>query len=157
VAANVSGDEPDVRVAELVERDQSTVSLKKCHACVATILIAATLITVGYVTRRSSRTNESPAQLIVRREIQKNVLQRNVMFDGMDATDVRVLALDWITDKDPMKLVASASNLFQRYILALLAYEYSNLDWLSDGNDECKWSGVECDMNGHVIKLELSE
>ncbi|KAL7478582.1 hypothetical protein ACHAW6_004341 [Cyclotella cf. meneghiniana] len=157
VAANVSVDGPDVGVAELVERDKSTVLLKKRHACVASIFIAATLITVGLLTRRSSRTNETPAELSVQYAIEKNVLQQNVVFDGMEATDVRVLALDWINDKDPMELDASASNLFQRYILVLLAYEYSSLDWLSDGDDECKWSGVECDMNGHVIKLELAD
>ena len=71
----------------------------------------------------------------IRYEIEKNVLQRNVTFDGLEATDDRVLALRWITDTDPMELVASASNLFQRYILALLAFEFSNLGWLADGNN----------------------
>ncbi|KAL7479045.1 hypothetical protein ACHAW6_004794 [Cyclotella cf. meneghiniana] len=91
----------------------------------------------------------------VRFEIERNVLQRNVTFGAMGATDDRDLALKWITDIDPMNLDVSDSNLFQRYILALLAFDLSNLDWLSNGS-ECEWFGVECDVDGNVIKLELN-
>jgi hypothetical protein len=91
--------------------------------------------------------------------IEKNVLQRNATFDVLEYTDSRVLALDWIIREDN-KLAASDQNLFQRYILVLLAFEYSSLGWItdvkSDGN-ECNWLGVVCDEDGHVIKLMLGE
>jgi hypothetical protein len=92
----------------------------------------------------------------IRYEIEKNVLQRNATFDEMEAINSRVLALDWITEKDQMKLLETDSNLFQRYILALLALDFSNPGWLSDSN-ECNWIGVECDTYGQVIALELSK
>jgi hypothetical protein len=191
VDAYATVQEPGVGVAELVEPDQSTVSLKKRHACVATIFIGAILIalalTITLITRRNSRTNETTEETIssfsssseasfsmpslqpsfvmpslqpsisIRYEIEKNVLQRNATFDEMEDTDYRILALDWVMDKDRMELGPSAPNLFQRYILALLAFEFSNLGWLFGGNNECEWFGVECDMDGHVIELEWSE
>jgi hypothetical protein len=190
VDAYASVQESGVGVAELVEPDQSTVSLKKRHACVATIFISAILIALGlaitFITRRNSRNNETTEKALtsfspssqpsfvvpslqpsffmpsvqpsisIRYEIEKNVLQRNVTFDEMDVTDDRVLALEWIVDKDGMELVASAPSLFQRYILALLAFGFPSLGWPAD-DKECKWVGVECDMYGHVIMLELSE
>ncbi|KAL7516638.1 hypothetical protein ACHAWX_001629 [Stephanocyclus meneghinianus] len=96
-----------------------------------------------------------PTSLSIRYVIEKNVLQRNVTFDGMETTNSRFLALTWITEVDQRKLLASDSQLFQRYILVLLNFEL-NLSWLSNGN-ECEWLGVECDSNGLVIGLNLDD
>jgi hypothetical protein len=53
-----------------------------------------------------------------------------------------------------MQLDASDLNLRQRYIIALLAFEFRKISWLSDG-DECEWNGVSCDDGGKVITLDL--
>ncbi|KAL7479723.1 hypothetical protein ACHAW6_005450 [Cyclotella cf. meneghiniana] len=187
VDENAPEDNPHVGVAELVEPDRNTLLLKKRHACLISILFTAIVITFGvtFYFRRSKPpsnvTSETtvifpPSQkptllplssqpsflqpsLSIKYAIEKNVLQRNLIFDGMEDTNARVLALDWINNKDPMELDASASNLFQRYILVLLDYE-SNIGWLSDVNPndtECKWLGVVCDKDGNVIELELND
>ena len=49
-----------------------------------------------------------------------------------------------------MQLVATDAKIFQRYVLALVAFEFSKQDLLHDG-DKCNWLGDECDWNGHVI------
>lgn len=154
-------------------------SLKKCHALVISALIAATVIALGlmiYYTRQNSSAIESLEEslsfppslrpsffpllsqrsLSIRNKIEKNVLQRNVTFDEIEATDSRVLSLNCITDKDQAKLLETDTNLFQRYILVLLAFDFSNPGWLSFSN-ECNWVGVECNIHGHVVKLESSE
>ncbi|KAL3803667.1 hypothetical protein HJC23_003721 [Cyclotella cryptica] len=104
--------------------------------------------------------SSQPSQSI-KDAIEKNVLQRNVTFDELEDTDARVFALDWLNNEDTT-LLTSDENLFQRYILVLLAFEYTNLGWLSDvksdGNgNECSWLGVVCDKDGLVIKLMLGE
>jgi hypothetical protein len=58
-----------------------------------------------------------------------------------------------------MELNASEPNLGQRYILALLAFEFgdifkSNVGWLSN-KTECNWDWVSCNSEGHVTVLEL--
>ncbi|KAL3780607.1 hypothetical protein HJC23_010045 [Cyclotella cryptica] len=111
-------------------------------------------------TQPSSIQPSSQPSLSIKYAIEKNVLQRNVTFDVMDVTDPRALALNWINRKDKMMLVASDENFFQRYILALLAFELSNLGWISDvmsDGSECNWLGVVCDQDGHVIKLMLDD
>jgi hypothetical protein len=67
--------------------------------------------------------------------------------------------LDWLLHEDEMKLQATSSNLGQRYILALLAFEFGNLfrsrvDWLSSGM-ECSWDWVTCNGELEVTKLDL--
>ncbi|KAL3784571.1 hypothetical protein HJC23_010695 [Cyclotella cryptica] len=177
VEANAPMPTSGVGFAELIEPDQNRVSLKKRHACVVSIFIAATVIALGLTIKSRGNTTfvelpeeklpfSSPSQasvdppssqptLSIRNEIEENVLQRNVTFDTLEATNARVFALEWITNKDQMGLIASDSNLFQRYILALLAFEFSNSRWLSD-RDECTWDGVECDKDGRVVQLELA-
>ena len=152
VEANEPPEVPDVEVAELVEPDHSAFPVKKCYAFAVSIFIVAIVVAMGLLLRPPP----SPRSATIKYEIQKNVLQRNATFDGMKVRDDRVLALDWITDEDPMKLDASDANLFQRYVIALVAFGFRNLDWLAD-KSECEWLGVECDMHGHVIELELSK
>jgi hypothetical protein len=178
VESNSPMQTPDVGLAELIEPDRSRVSLKKRHACLVSAFIAVAVIALALtITSRGKAaylnvpepqsSSSSPSQssvdqptsqptLSVKNEIETNILQRNTTFDEMGATDARVFALDWITNKDQLRPNASDPDLFQRYILVLLAYEFSNSRWLSD-LDECRWDGVKCDKNGRVIQLELSE
>jgi hypothetical protein len=92
-------------------------------------------------------------------QLQRHVLKRGVKFDEMDDTDSHVLALDWLLYEDEMELQVSDFNLNQRYILALLAFEFGDLfrsqvDWLSSGM-ECSWDWVTCNGELEVTKLEL--
>ncbi|KAL3793891.1 hypothetical protein HJC23_002138 [Cyclotella cryptica] len=172
--ANEIIEDPSVRVAQLVQPDNSIMSLKKHHALVILVMVAVIVVTLVLALNFTKR-NVPPIELLedsptsqlpssipqslqrsqsIRYEIESNVLQRNATFDDMEAIDSRLLALDWITEKDQMKLNATDSNLFQRYTLALLALDFSYDGWLSDSN-ECNWIGVECDTYGQVIALEL--
>ena len=98
-------------------------------------------------------------------EIEKNVLQRNETFNGMAYSDPRFMALTWISEEDQLNLTVSDSNLRQRYILALLSYEYSlnvSNGWLLPEKNECEWSGVSCTNEtigtpGKVSGLKLGE
>ncbi|KAL7479269.1 hypothetical protein ACHAW6_007085 [Cyclotella cf. meneghiniana] len=173
---------PFADVVESVERaDRAAMPSKKRRVYLLTLLVVA-LVAVSsgsalYVTlaRNAPGTPEPssalfepslepsyypsshPSLMSVQEYIESNILQRNVKFDGMDALDPRKLALDWITKTDPLQLDVSDANLLQRYVLALLSYEYSEdngLGWRSD-NTECEWTGVACKY-GNVIKLELA-
>jgi hypothetical protein len=96
----------------------------------------------------------SQPSLSIRDQIGKNVLQRNVGFYGNHER-----ALNWIMNKDKLRLNASDPNLYQRYILMLIWYEFMSdavVDWLSEEN-ECKWPGVACTDNSFVDKLDLGE
>ncbi|KAL3805145.1 hypothetical protein HJC23_003373 [Cyclotella cryptica] len=178
VEANAPPEYPNVGVAELVEPDQSRLSLKKNHACVVSSFLAAIFLALGLtITFTSSKTpsiemastpstltptlqpthfgSSSQPSLNIRNVIERNVLQRNVTFDQLEPTDGRIKALAWITEKDQMEFIMSKSSLFQRYVLGLLAFDFSILSWLSDIN-ECGWTGVECDVEGHVIGLNLT-
>jgi hypothetical protein len=61
--------------------------------------------------------------------------------------------------EDGMELLATSTNLGQRYILALLAFEFgdvfrSNVDRLSSSM-ECSWDWVTCNGELKVTHLEL--
>ena len=116
--------------------------------------------------------------------IQEKVLQNDATFDSMDEDDPRLLALDWILHKDEMQLELFDPNLSQRYVLALIAFQFDHEVWTScggdssaketctvevngtvseeehkkwlSGADECDWFGVEC-LGGRVRELRLRE
>jgi hypothetical protein len=93
----------------------------------------------------------------VSQDLEANVLLRGAKFSELPDTDSRKLALEWLLHDDPMQLDASDSALYQRFILALLAFESLGPDdWLSDG-DECEWSGVSCNDGSKVSELDLSK
>jgi hypothetical protein len=101
----------------------------------------------------------------IKEDIEVNVLLRGARFSDLPDTDSRKLALEWLLHDDPMQLDASDSNLRQRYILAMLMFEFGKMlmfesggpdDWLSDG-DECEWRGVSCDDEGKVSQLDFSK
>ena len=67
--------------------------------------------------------------------IEEKVLQRNARFRTMEKDDPRWLAMDWILHKDEMQLGLSDLNLFQRYVLALLAFQFDYMAWTSCGGN----------------------
>lgn len=117
-------------------------------------------------------------------QLQVGVL-RNDIFEDMQVTDPRRLALDWILHKDEQRLVTDSINLYQRYGLAVLAYAMDSKAWYFCGNpgenftetscsvyysalnktedygvwlsgvSECDWYGVTCSSDGIVRSIEL--
>lgn len=110
----------------------------------------------------------SNAFLALHQEIERNVLKRNATFSNMSKSDPRVLALDWMLNKDEMKH-DDTSKLRQRYTLALIGIQFdyrawfnngtdqTSFDWLTITEDECKWFGVSCSDDGKVTAVELRE
>lgn len=118
-------------------------------------------------------------------QLQKGVLLRNENFESMVANDPRRLALDWILNKDELRLISDSINLYQRYGLAVLAYSMDSKAWTVCGNpgenftksscsvyskamnqsldfgvwlsgvSECNWYGVTCSSDGIVRGVEL--
>lgn len=117
-------------------------------------------------------------------QLQAGVLLRNEIFEEMELTDPRRLALDWILHKDEQRLVSDSINLYQRYGLAVLAYAMDSKAWYFCGNpgenftetscsvpyatnqtvdygvwlsgvSECEWFGVTCSNDGIVRSIEL--
>lgn len=118
-------------------------------------------------------------------QLQVGVLLRNEIFEDMQLTDPRRLALDWILHKDEQRLVTDSINLYQRYGLAVLAYAMDSKAWYFCGNpgenftetlcsvydsamnktvdhgiwlsgmSECDWYGVTCSSDGIVRSVEL--
>ncbi|KAL7517522.1 hypothetical protein ACHAWX_002440 [Stephanocyclus meneghinianus] len=152
-------------VAELVESDQRWVTLRKRHACLLAIFIVAIVVAlaIGLVFKndRGSPIVQTSSQksLSIRNQIEKNVLERNATFENNDKN--LLSALYWITDIDQLQLDAADSTLYQRFVLALLSYEFRSdassdgiVGWLSEKN-ECDWLGVQCNRNRYVNKLDL--
>jgi hypothetical protein len=69
----------------------------------------------------------------IKEQIQEGVLQRGVKFEELDKKDPRWLALDWILFKDMMQLQSNDKNLYQRYVMALIAFSLDSLAWKSCG------------------------
>lgn len=96
----------------------------------------------------------------------------NYLDDDHESIDVRLKALEWILDEDPMQLESDAENLIQRYVLAVFYFQTSQQSpwtecdpagpkscrftvhqmhepepgnaWLSDIH-ECFWGMLRCD------------
>eukprot|EP00540_Astrosyne_radiata_P001373 CAMPEP_0116833540 /NCGR_PEP_ID=MMETSP0418-20121206/6492_1 /TAXON_ID=1158023 /ORGANISM="Astrosyne radiata, Strain 13vi08-1A" /LENGTH=311 /DNA_ID=CAMNT_0004462999 /DNA_START=224 /DNA_END=1159 /DNA_ORIENTATION=+ len=77
---------------------------------------------------------------------------REVLLDvsGSEPMDIpntpQMRALDWLANRDEMKLDPFSPNLVQRYVLAVLFYSTSELGWHRDLNwltsaHECDWKG----------------
>jgi hypothetical protein len=95
----------------------------------------------------------------IKDELEASILRRGIKFDELGLDDSRSLALEWLLHEDKMELQATSSNLGQRYILALLAFEFGDLfisrvDWLSSGM-ECSWDLVTCNGELEVTELDL--
>eukprot|EP00578_Thalassiosira_sp_NH16_P004772 CAMPEP_0181134596 /NCGR_PEP_ID=MMETSP1071-20121207/32172_1 /TAXON_ID=35127 /ORGANISM="Thalassiosira sp., Strain NH16" /LENGTH=728 /DNA_ID=CAMNT_0023221125 /DNA_START=39 /DNA_END=2225 /DNA_ORIENTATION=- len=72
----------------------------------------------------------------IREQIEAGVLSRGVNFTDMDREDPRYLALDWILHADQLQLDSDDENLYQRYVLALMAFALDSLAWYSCGNHQ---------------------
>lgn len=129
----------------------------RTYSCVALLVVAAAASTVAvYVTRgakgpeiveeevlfegypskspSASPTSDRMASG-VREQIEAGVLSRGAIFEGMaDDGDPRRGALDWILHDDPHQLESDDANLYQRYVLALLAYAFDSVAWYDCGD-----------------------
>lgn len=128
----------------------------RVYTCLAIVLIiAAVTVTVIYVTKGAKGANEkftdvnvntlptfqpTPSPLSDREQsgiieqLEVGVLQRGAVFANMTVDDPRKMALEWILHYDQMQLNSDDVNLYQRYILALLAFSLDSLAWYYCGN-----------------------
>lgn len=116
-------------------------------------------------------------------QLQGGVLLRNETFREMSEFDPRMKALDWILHANSQQLDSDDVNLYQRYTLALIAYNFDSDSWyycpsspmhsndkcdvpygdgLSktygvwlSGLSECEWYGVTCSADGVVRAVDL--
>ena len=130
-------------------------------ALVIGLPLGVTLSNKGSIPLRIQTTSNGSAAISIKYDIERNVLRRNTTFSELDKYDSRNKALNWILLEDPMQVNASFSNLHQRYIMAMLRYEFDPIseldlpDWLSEKH-ECEWYGVSC-LDGKVTEVELGE
>ena len=68
---------------------------------------------------------------------------------------------EWILKIDPMGLDHGDARLVQRWILALLYFQFDGSNWAYknylNGNDECEWDQIKCNDNGEVIEITLGK
>jgi hypothetical protein len=68
-------------------------------------------------------------------------------------------ATEWILKEDPMSLDHDDKGLIQRWVLALMYYQFDGANWLyknfRNGNSECDWDQITCDDNGQVTEIRL--
>ena len=116
-------------------------------------------------------------------QLEAGVLLRNETFREFEEFDPRMKALDWILHADSQQLESDDVNLYQRYALALMAYNFDSDSWYycpsSDvysnekcivsygdgfsktyavwlsGLSECEWYGVTCSADGIVRAVDL--
>eukprot|EP00581_Thalassiosira_minuscula_P009418 CAMPEP_0183706430 /NCGR_PEP_ID=MMETSP0737-20130205/3263_1 /TAXON_ID=385413 /ORGANISM="Thalassiosira miniscula, Strain CCMP1093" /LENGTH=676 /DNA_ID=CAMNT_0025933843 /DNA_START=44 /DNA_END=2074 /DNA_ORIENTATION=+ len=69
----------------------------------------------------------------IREQIEAGVLQRGANWTTIPKDDPRYRALDWILHYDELKLESDDKNLYQRYVLALLAFALDSLAWYNCG------------------------
>lgn len=69
----------------------------------------------------------------IREQVEAQILQRGANFTDMDPSDPRYQALDWILHYDQLQLDSDDVNLYQRYVLALLAFTFDSLAWYACG------------------------
>ncbi len=128
----------------------------RVYTCLAIVLAtAAVAVTVIYVTKGGMGVDEqytdinintlptfapTPSPLTNREQagiieqIEAGVLQRGAVFANMTIDDPRRMALEWILHYDQMQLNSDDVNLYQRYVLALLAFSLDSLAWYYCGN-----------------------
>jgi len=128
----------------------------RVYTCLAIVLVAAAVaVTVIYVTKGAKGVDEqftdinvatlptmepTPSPLTNREQsgiieqIEAGVLQRGAVFANMTVDDPRKMALEWILHYDQMQLNSDDVNLYQRYVLALLAFSLDSLAWYYCGN-----------------------
>jgi hypothetical protein len=79
-----------------------------------------------------------------------------------DPTSPQLLALEWLVN-DTKADTYSDRQLSQKFVLATLFFSTDgsgwkdSLSWVEDGVDECEWRGIECNEDGGVRAIRLSE
>lgn len=123
----------------------------RVYSCMAMlVIIAVVVVVVVYVTKSAKEpvvntkdvyagsfpsmsptsnpvTNREMSGII--QQVEAGILQRGANFTDMDLDDPRYLALDWILHHDQLQLDSDDVNLYQRYVLALLAFSLDSLAW----------------------------
>ena len=146
----------------------------RVYTCLAlSIVIAVVVVVVVYITKSakepeineqytniedyptasptSSPTTNREASGI-KEQIEAGVLQRSVNFTSLEKSDPRYLALDWILHYDNLQLESDDKNLYQRYVLALLAFTLDSTAWFACGehrtfgNETLNFSNEDCEV-----------
>ena len=80
-------------------------------------------------------------------------------------------ALQWMVLRDPLRPFSDETRIRQRFTLSVLYFSWSGPSWaLPEGSgwlgeawknvslfNECSWEGIECDVEGNVIGIELDD
>jgi Leucine-rich repeat (LRR) protein len=69
----------------------------------------------------------------IREQVEAGILQRGANFSTIDEDDPRYKALNWILHYDQLQLDSDDKNLYQRYVLALLAFSLDSTAWYACG------------------------
>jgi hypothetical protein len=70
----------------------------------------------------------------IKEQIEVGILLRNITFNNTTMDDPRYRALQWILHDDQLQLDSNDPTLYQRYVLALVAYSFDSLAWAVCGN-----------------------
>jgi hypothetical protein len=127
----------------------------RLYTCLSLLIVAVVVsITVVYVTRGAKTTiietvilledmptntpTESPTSNRegsgIKEQIESGILLRNITFNDTTMDDPRYRALQWILHDDQLQLDSNDPTLYQRYVLALVAYSFDSLAWAVCGN-----------------------
>jgi hypothetical protein len=182
-----SVDEPIYLAVDYDPRNKlSFIQKSRCqvYLAVSLLLLVIIIVLVSVLTSKTGDSNDGGV-LDINALIEETILKGDAKFDTMKINDPRLLALDWILNRDEMQHEPSDPNLGQRYILALLAFQFHSLTWTWCGGnysdaeatcsremdetdyteqyntwlsytDECKWYGVSC-LDGMVKEISLRE
>jgi hypothetical protein len=127
----------------------------RVYTCLSLLIVAVVVsITVVYVTRgaktdfietviklediptdpptESPTTNREASG--IKEQIEAGILLRNVSFSDTENDDPKYRALQWILHDDQLQLDSNDPTLYQRYVLALVAYSFDSLAWAVCGN-----------------------
>ena len=127
----------------------------RVYTCLSLLIVAVVVsITVVYVTRgaktdvietviklediptdpptESPTTNREASG--IKEQIEAGILLRNVSFSDTENDDPKYRALQWILHDDQLQLESNDPTLYQRYVLALVAYSFDSLAWAVCGN-----------------------
>lgn len=164
---------------------------RKCYFVTFTVLLTIAVLTaiaVYFSTKRPCCEFKNGAQtpamtaheLMIHEFIEEYALERNAQISNIKSTDARHKALTWLLHEDGLRLAISATNLMQRYILAVLAFSFDIFSWdcgmvhglpkpcndnetepydlalWLSATDECHWYGVTC-QSGTVKEIDLSK
>ena len=140
----------------------------RVYTCLSLLIVAVVVsITVVYVTRgaktdvietviklediptdpptESPTTNREASG--IKEQIEAGILLRNVSFSDTENNDPKYRALQWILHDDQLQLDSNDPTLYQRYVLALVAYSFDSLAWAVCGNHR---SVMDEDVEGAV-------